>query len=579
MKAGWVETTLGEITELRPPKKQVKEHLKENDLVSFVPMAQLSEKSRHFKEAEKKPLSAVYKGYTYFADGDVLLAKITPCFENGKLGIAIGLTNGVGFGSSEYFVLRPSKSLDANYLTYFLDQENFRQAGQAVMGGAVGHKRVPKEFIRALAIPLPPLEEQKRIVAVLDEAFAALERARENVEVSLELSHNLLSASLESFFENLDCETVTNKLRNICSKIGSGATPRGGAKSYKSEGISLVRSLNIHDREFRRRKLAFIDDEQATKLSNVEIQTGDVLLNITGASVARCAIIPEEILPARVNQHVSIIRLNPDTLSSEYLNYLLTAPKMKALLLGIGEEGGSTRQAITKAQIQELEVSYPADVDDQFLAVERLKEIEACILGVQAAYREKLKDIADLRQSLLERAFAGELTQATPSIAINDNERDERLSTATLVLAYEKHCLEERHKTFGHVKAQKTLHLTESVGGLDLGRQPVVRQAGPHDQEHFNRVETWAVQNEVFSFVQRRTGQRGYDFIRGKNYDAFLSEAKTLLADYQARYHNATVDDNYFDLIKFISGGSHEILLRLGHIAKKHIYLCGQSKW
>ncbi len=98
------------------------------------------------------------------------------------------------------------------------------------------------------------------------------------------------------------------KLSDITSKIGSGATPRGGKSAYKAHGISLIRSMNVHDGEFIEKNLAFIDESQAKKLSNVIIEKNDVLLNITGASIARCCVVPSRILPARVNQHVSILR-------------------------------------------------------------------------------------------------------------------------------------------------------------------------------------------------------------------------------------------------------------------------------
>ena len=113
-------------------------------------------------------LSEVEGSYTYFADGDVLLAKITPCFENGKLGLARNLKNGIGFGSSEYIVFRTSESLNSEFLYYFLLRQQFRDEGAKRMMGAVGHKRVAKEFIETSLIPLPPLHVQDTIVANLD---------------------------------------------------------------------------------------------------------------------------------------------------------------------------------------------------------------------------------------------------------------------------------------------------------------------------------------------------------------------------------------------------------------------------
>ena len=115
---------------------------------------------------------------------------------------------------------------------------------------------------------------------------------------------------------------MTDTLLNITTKIGSGATPRGGKSSYKSEGISLIRSMNVHDFNFSREGLAFIDENQAKKLDNVTVQEGDILFNITGDSINRTCVVPPEILPARVNQHVSIIRCKQGV-DPKYVNYYL----------------------------------------------------------------------------------------------------------------------------------------------------------------------------------------------------------------------------------------------------------------
>ena len=147
-----------------------------------------------------RALADVAGSYTYFADGDVLLAKITPCFENGKLGIAANLTNGVGFGSSEYMVFRPSPALDKVWLYYYLSRETFRTEGAARMSGAVGHKCVAKEFIDAYPIPVPPLPEQQRIVGVLDEAFDGIATAKANAEKNLQNARALFESHLQSVF-------------------------------------------------------------------------------------------------------------------------------------------------------------------------------------------------------------------------------------------------------------------------------------------------------------------------------------------------------------------------------------------
>jgi type I restriction enzyme S subunit len=165
---------------------------------------------------QAKPLSAVVGGYTYFADGDVLLAKITPCFENGKLGIAEGLANGIGFGSSEYIVFRPDKTLSKEWLYYYLSRETFRVEGAARMSGAVGHKRVSKDFIESYPIPVPPLPEQQRIVGILDEAFEGIATAKANAGKNLQNARALFESHLQSVFTQRGKGWEEKSLSELC---------------------------------------------------------------------------------------------------------------------------------------------------------------------------------------------------------------------------------------------------------------------------------------------------------------------------------------------------------------------------
>lgn len=145
------------------------------------------------------------------------------------------------------------------------------------------------------------------------------------------------------------------KLGDICSKIGSGATPRGGKDSYKDYGIPIIRSQNVRDWAFSSSGLAFIDDDQARVLSSVVVEQGDVLLNITGDSVARACKAPAEFESARVNQHVAIIRANENANNSFLLAWLQAN---KSLLLKLASSG-ATRNALTKGMLENLDVNLP----------------------------------------------------------------------------------------------------------------------------------------------------------------------------------------------------------------------------
>ncbi|HTE26969.1 restriction endonuclease subunit S [Flavitalea sp.] len=158
------------------------------------------------------------------------------------------------------------------------------------------------------------------------------------------------------------------RLGDICLKIGSGATPRGGKESYSGTGeFALIRSQNVLDFSFSYDGLAFIDQLQASKLNNVIVERDDILLNITGDSVARVCQVPKEISKARVNQHVAIIRPQKDILDNNYLKYYLLNPSFKNYMLALSSVGG-TRNALTKVMIEDFRITLPPIVIQRQIA-------------------------------------------------------------------------------------------------------------------------------------------------------------------------------------------------------------------
>lgn len=196
-----------------------------------------------------------------------------------------------------------------------------------------------------------------------------------------------------------------NKLINLTTKIGSGATPKGGKAAYKAEGISLIRSMNVHDNYFKPKDLAFIDELQAEKLSNVVVEKLDVLLNITGASVARCTVVNESYLPARVNQHVAILRPKSEIIDSQFLSYLLVSHGYKKKLLHSGNKAGSTREALTKTQLQNFEVEFP-DIPVQKRIVAILDQAFTEIEQARALAERNLNNARELFESHLQQVFS-----------------------------------------------------------------------------------------------------------------------------------------------------------------------------
>lgn len=207
-----------------------------------------------------------------------------------------------------------------------------------------------------VSLPIPPIERQREIV----KAYRAL---TDRIELKRKINDNLvatLSAVYKELFSDADTRFPKVPLQKICSKIGSGATPKGGKAAYFSEGISIIRSTNVFDYSFEYKELAHINQSQADALANVIVEPNDVLFNITGVSVARCCMVPSDVLPARVNQHVMIVRPSMGEFMSYYIMFTLCSAENKAKLLGIGQSG-STREAINKQELESFEIPLPDD--------------------------------------------------------------------------------------------------------------------------------------------------------------------------------------------------------------------------
>lgn len=251
--------------------------------------------------------------------------------------------------------LKPRLGLELLYLYYcLLSKQNYFESNST---GST-FKAISSKVINNTIIQFPSKSTQLSIVSELDKLNELIRIKKEQLK-----DYDTLAQSIfyEMFGDPVENEKgwKVKKLGELCSKIGSGATPRGGNESYKDEGISLIRSLNVYNNEFRRKDLAYIDDEQAAALSNVTILEDDVLLNITGASVARCCIVPSDLLPARVNQHVCIIRPLDNVLVPIFLNKVLTNISYQIRLLALARSKGATREALPKSVVDSLLIPLP----------------------------------------------------------------------------------------------------------------------------------------------------------------------------------------------------------------------------
>lgn len=290
----------------------------------------------------------------YMKKGDILI-----CASSGSkhlVGKAACLTEDKDLTFGAFCkVLRP-KTVNPEYIKHYFFSPSYRTEISRLSEGA-NINNIKAADLDNLKILLPSESIQNKIAKRLDKCVKIINNQRKALE-----KYDIL---IKSRFIEMFGDPVLNpkkwnieKLKTLTSKIGSGATPKGGRESYISEGISLVRSMNVYKGYFEYEGLAHITEDQARELDNVTLQENDVLINITGASVARCCILPKDVLPARVNQHVSILRAT-EKLNPVYLSNLLITDTEQRVLLGIGGAGGATREAITKTELETLNIPVP----------------------------------------------------------------------------------------------------------------------------------------------------------------------------------------------------------------------------
>jgi type I restriction enzyme, S subunit len=258
---------------------------------------------------------------------------------------------------------------DSYFVYYF-----FRQAAtvKRVINYALtsGVPHINLGILKEFEITLPMIDCQHRIAEVLSAYDDLIENNRRRMVLLEKATRHLYREWFVRFrFPGHEHTRIASglptgwtrvTLGSVTSKIGSGSTPRGGEASYLSEGTPLIRSLNVYDDRFQDEGLAFIGEDQAAALEGVTVRSYDILLNITGASVARCCMAPERHLPARVNQHVMIVRVDPARMDPFYVHAAINSDERKRQLLSFAQKG-STREALTKDTMAGFDITRPAD--------------------------------------------------------------------------------------------------------------------------------------------------------------------------------------------------------------------------
>jgi type I restriction enzyme, S subunit len=291
--------------------------------------------------------------------------------------------------------------------------ETIKQHYQQVSQGAA-QDNLSLEKLLSFKLKMPKKPEQVAIADILTAYDDLMENNRRRMAL-LEESARLLYREwfVHLRFPGHEKAKLTNgvpkgwervPLGAVSSKIGSGATPRGGDSAYQTEGIPLIRSMNVYDDRFDDDGLAFINEEQAAALANVTVQSRDILLNITGASVCRCCMAPERYVPARVNQHVMIIRTDPTKADPFFVHAAINSDERKRQLLSYAQKG-STREALTKETVSNFEITLPTEA-----LMLQFGEIAGDAFRQRETLAQQTQKLRTARDMVLPRLMSGEIS-------------------------------------------------------------------------------------------------------------------------------------------------------------------------
>jgi len=428
--------------------------LTEDEEVSFVPMRRVEELTGGIDVSETRPLDEVRTGYTYFENGDVLFAKITPCMENGKAAIARDLHNGVGFGSTEFHVIRHPEKVTQEWIFHYLIQEGFRRDAKRAMTGSAGQKRVPTRYIKNIHIPVPPLPEQRRIVDKIEELFsnldagvASLKTARRQVD---RYRQSVLQAAVEGrltadWRQSHAPEPAEELLARILEerrvqwekqyhweRYGSkGKDAPSGWKSRYKEPVRLQDKdeLGQLPKGWKRISLHHMCRwSNGDGLTQKEREDGPYPVyggnGVTG-SHSEYMIETHAIVVGRVGAHCGNVHIAPSeswvTDNAIYSKWISDLVNERFLLVQLRTKrlnqlaGGSGQPYISQKVLKSLPIALPPLAEQKQIVaeVERLLSVAD---DTAATIDRELQRAERLRQSILKQAFSGKLVAHTEDV-------------------------------------------------------------------------------------------------------------------------------------------------------------------
>ena len=426
---GWEWVRFEEVVEVNP-RKVVEVGLSEH--VTFVPMAAVDENSGTIKERYTRPLHEVNKGYKQFAENDVLFAKITPSMENGKSAVASELMNGIGFGSTEFHVLRSRGAVLPRYLWRFVRQQSFLEKARGVMSGAVGQQRVPATYLRAQPLPLPPLREQQFIVEQVDSLIARLERTHAALDQIPPLAEHYQSLMMTLAFEG--ALTAGSREEGPQRNGGEGDYPAGWVVSTLGElgeirsGIQVGRKradtsemVELPYLRVANVQRGWLDLEEMKAIAvtpserdRLLLQEGDILMNEGGDrdKLGR-GWIWEGAIPECIHQnHVFRVRLKDSSFPPKFVSHYANAKGQEYFI----EEGTQTTNlaSIGKRKLSALPIPVPPTEEAKEI-VAQLESMLGWVDKVLTRRKEAKGYLVRLEAAILGSAFRGDLSYQDPN--------------------------------------------------------------------------------------------------------------------------------------------------------------------
>ncbi len=396
MKAGWEVTPLGEVCDFKGGSQPPKSEFIDSPRDGYVRMLQI----RDFKSDDKAVYVPLTNKTNTCQESDIMI---------GRYGASVGQIHRGKAGTYNVALIRtvPNLSLlDQDFFYYFLTSELFQQplASVSVRGAQAGFN---KQDISPFEIPIPPLDEQKRIVAVLDAAFEGLTRAKENAETNLQNARELFESHVSRVFDNNS--TDRNSTLGAAVEVLTGFAFKSAGYSEEPEDMPMVRGDNLVQGQFRWKNVKRWPLTQCDEYEKFRLAANDVLLAMDRTSVKdgiKFAVVSEAELPLLLVQRVARLRCLSNS-RHDYLGHFIGSKLFEKYVLSI--QTGIGVPHISGQQIKDCPIYLP-DIATQKVVAAELTELRSSVEVLETNYRTKLTDIADLRQSLLQKAFAGELT-------------------------------------------------------------------------------------------------------------------------------------------------------------------------